>query len=183
MNRSIGLFFQEEAVMQPGPDFNPYAAPSERVDREVGAGFELNAGPLAPLGHRWLGAFLDNLFMVGSLLPGTLLFIFRSETNPELAFGLMVLLGLPFLVVQSWLISTTGQSIAKKLLKTKIVTVAGEPPGFVRGVLLRSWLIAALSSIPMVGGVVSLVDALMIFRTDRRTMHDHIAGTNVIQVL
>jgi hypothetical protein len=31
--------------------------------------------------------------------------------------------------------------------------------------------------------VVGLVDALMIFRTDRRTMHDHIAGTNVIQVL
>ena len=41
------------------------------------------------------------------------------------AVGLMALVGLPLFVIQSWLISTTGQSLAKKMLKTKIVTMAG----------------------------------------------------------
>lgn len=165
--------------MQPGPDFNPYAAPSEHVDREVSPGFEAT-GPLASRGVRFVGFVIDYVFTVGSLLPGTLMFI--SDPKSELALGVMVIGCLPFLVVQTWLISSTGQSIAKKLLKTKIVTMAGEPPGFVRGVLLRSWLPAALSAIPMLGSVVALTDVLMIFRQDQRTMHDHIAGTTVIQV-
>jgi hypothetical protein len=31
--------------------------------------------------------------------------------------------------------------------------------------------------------IVGLIDALLIFREDQRTLHDHMAGTNVIQVL
>jgi uncharacterized RDD family membrane protein YckC len=147
----------------------------------VSPAFDGALGPQASLGLRWLGAFLDNLFMVGSLVPGTLLFM--SDPNSELALALMAIGFLPILVVQSWLISSTGQSIAKKILKTKVVTMSGEPPGFVRGVLLRSWLLVALSAIPMVGSLVGLADALMIFRADRRTLHDHVAGTTVIQVL
>ena len=167
--------------MQPGPDFNPYAAPSEHVDRDASPGFATVAEPLASLGYRFLGFAVDYLLMLGAFLPGTLLFM--ADGHSELALPVMAITCLPFLVSQTWLIASTGQSIGKKLLKTKIVTVAGEPPGFVRGVLLRSWLPAALSAIPMVGSVVALTDALMIFRQDRRTLHDHIAGTNVIQVL
>lgn len=166
--------------MQPGPDFNPYAAPSEHVDREASPGVEAVAEPLASLGHRFLGFVVDYLLMVGAFLPGTLLFL--SEPHRELALPVMAITCLPFMVAQTWLISSTGQSIGKKLLKIKIVTMTGELPGFVRGVLLRSWLPAALSAIPMVGSVVALTDALMILRHDRRTMHDHIAGTTVIQV-
>jgi hypothetical protein len=35
----------------------------------------------------------------------------------------------------------------------------------------------------MLGGVIALTDALMILRHDRRTLHDQIAGTTVVQVL
>ena len=166
--------------MQPGPDFNPYAAPSEQVDREVAPGLRTVAEPLASLGHRFLAFAVDYLFMVGAFLPGTLLF--SADPQSELALAVMAITCLPFLVSQTWLISSTGQSIGKKLLKTKIVTMTGEPPGFVRGVLLRSWLPAALSALPLLGGVVALTDALFVLRHDRHTMHDHIAGTTVIQV-
>ena len=34
--------------------------------------------------------------------------------------------------------------------------------------------------VPFVGGLVSLVDALLIFRDDRRCLHDEIADTIVV---
>ena len=37
------------------------------------------------------------------------------------------------------------------------------------------------SMVPMLGGFASLVDALCIFREDRRCIHDLIAGTRVIE--
>ena len=37
-----------------------------------------------------------------------------------------------------------------------------------------------LTGIPMIGSLVSLVDILLIFAQDRRTLHDHIADTIVI---
>ena len=64
----------------------------------------------------------------------------------------------------------------------KIVKVDGAPVDFVSGVILRSWVVQVLSAIPMVGGLVGLIDALMIFGDEQRCLHDHIAGTVVIDV-
>jgi uncharacterized RDD family membrane protein YckC len=87
------------------------------------------------------------------------------------------------LAIYQWiLIATTGQTLAKKWLKMKIVKVDGTPVDFVSGVILRSWVVQALSAIPMVGGLVGLIDALMIFGAEQRCLHDHIAGTIVIDV-
>lgn len=168
--------------MQPGPDFNPYAAPSEQVDRQFHADYQAGVGPLATLGQRWWGAFLDNLLAGLFLLPGAGIG-FAINPDGDLAAVLMMLGLVPYFGIQAWLIASTGQSLAKKLIKTRIVTMNGDAPGFVRGVLLRSWLVGAMAFIPMVGSVIGLVDALMIFRSDRRMLHDHIAGTSVIQVL
>ncbi len=40
----------------------------------------------------------------------------------------------------------------------------------------------AASIVPFVGGLFALIDALFIFRKDHRCIHDHIAGTKVVQV-
>jgi uncharacterized RDD family membrane protein YckC len=84
------------------------------------------------------------------------------------------------LAFQAYLISTTGQSIAKRMVGLRIVRTDGSPVGFVRGVLLRSWVFGAGSVIPGVGRVLALVDALFIYRGDRRCLHDLLADTKVV---
>jgi uncharacterized RDD family membrane protein YckC len=60
-----------------------------------------------------------------------------------------------------------------------IVRDTGELPGFLRGVLLRVWLPAAVNQ---ACSLFSLVDALWIFGDERRCLHDLIAGTIVVEV-
>ena len=68
------------------------------------------------------------------------------------------------------------------MLGMKIVKTDGSDVNFVSGVILRSWVTGALSNIPFIGGIIGLVDALMIFGEEHRCLHDHIAGTKVISV-
>jgi uncharacterized RDD family membrane protein YckC len=179
--------------MQPGSDFNPYAAPADQADRSManmGGGYG-PSGPLATLGQRLGGSMLDTLFLMLACAPGALIGLMINSASPDraqdertLVWAGLAGVGLLILsIYQTVLVSTTGQSLAKKMLKTKIVKLDGSPVGFVHGVLLRSWVVAMLGAIPFVGSFIGIVDAALIFREDRRTLHDHIAGTNVIQVL
>jgi uncharacterized RDD family membrane protein YckC len=98
--------------------------------------------------------------------------------------GGMALLGVFGLAVYQWhLLSTTGQSLGKKWLKIRIVKVDGSPVDFGSAVLLRSWAFYALAgvgSLLVIGSVLPLIDALMIFADDRRCLRDHLAGTKVV---
>ncbi len=51
---------------------------------------------------------------------------------------------------------------------SKIVRLDGSPVGFVHGVMLRGWVVGALSNIPVLGalvGLVGLVNPLMMMTT------------------
>ena len=104
----------------------------------------------------------------------------ESERAARKQLLLFLLLFGGFQCVQYYLISTSGQSIGKKLLGIRIVTEEGRPVGFWDGVVKREWGIAALSSIPINGGFIGMYDTLSIFRADRRMLHDRIAGTVVV---
>ena len=56
--------------------------------------------------------------------------------------GVMGLMVLAFMGYQWYLISTTGQSLAKRWMGIKIVRIDGTPVNFVNGVILRSWVMA-----------------------------------------
>ena len=45
---------------------------------------------------------------------------------------------------------------------------------------LRYVLVMLVQAIPMIGQLLGLIDALFIFRGDRRCVHDLIAGTKVV---
>lgn len=111
------------------------------------------------------------------------------------ALAFIILLFVPALlamfIAQMVLLATRGQTIGKILLKIRVVdATTGEHPGWVRLVLLRTILNSLISSvlgaIPIVGGMFAfayfLTDSLLIFRDDRRTIHDHIARTRVDKV-
>lgn len=168
------------------PDpLNPYAAPQHQEPYQAPVRL---TGNLASLGQRFMGRFVDNL--VSAVVSVAALFIvgdgiqaFNTEDAAEqLSTSLLFYAyALPFNALQWWLIVSSGQSIGKKLANTRIVRDDGTPVGFASGVVLREWVTVAVGSIPVVGIVVSIVDAILIFiGHDRKTLHDRIAGTKVI---
>lgn len=79
----------------------------------------------------------------------------------------------------------TGQSIGKKMMGIKVVRSDGSKAGAGRIVWLRNGIgmgIALMGAVvPWIGGLYSLVDALMIFSESRRCLHDRLADTIVIK--
>lgn len=111
------------------------------------------------------------------VLPG----LRRSDAMVP-AIAVIVLLAAALFIYQAWLVSTTGQTIGKKLFRVRIVKVPDlSPGGFVSNFLLRTVAMWAIGFVPFLGTLVVLADALFIFREDRRCIHDHIAGTCVIK--
>ncbi|MBU0551875.1 RDD family protein [Myxococcota bacterium] len=136
----------------------------------------------APRGKRFGGAFLDGIFGLVAGLVGLFIFggVLGFDSEENLAFGFYILL-LPFSILQMFLIATRGQSLGKMVVGTRIVMVDGRDVGFLHGVVLRSWIVGALGFIPILGPIISFIDPLFIFGEDHRCMHDHIAGTRVVE--
>jgi uncharacterized RDD family membrane protein YckC len=98
--------------------------------------------------------------------------------------ALAIVMALSFFAVlgyQCYLLSTRGQTLGKKWLGIKILKLDGSPPGFPAAVALRVLVNGLIGLIPVVGGIYVLVDTLLIFRDDRRCIHDLIAGTRVVK--
>jgi uncharacterized RDD family membrane protein YckC len=164
---------------------NPYAAPQYQDDDR--APLRLT-GNLASLGQRFMGRLVDNLgsaavslvalFTIGD---GVRLFQMKDTADQLTATLVFFAYALPFNALQWWLVVTSGQSIGKKLANTRIVRDDNSPVGFASGVVLREWVMVALGSIPVVGTLVALVDGILIFvGHEKKTLHDRIAGTKVI---
>ena len=50
-------------------------------------------------------------------------------------------------------------------------------------VLLKRYLpMSAVSLIPILGGLLAIIDVLFIFRKDKRCVHDLIAGSKVVKI-
>ena len=93
-----------------------------------------------------------------------------------LGLGMLALAG-----YQIYLLTTQGQTIGKRKMGLRIVRVKDlSNGGFVTNVLLRGVVRAVIGVIPFLGAIFTIADPLCIFRADRRCLHDHIAGTCVI---
>jgi uncharacterized RDD family membrane protein YckC len=106
------------------------------------------------------------------------------------ALALFTALQLALLGLQIFLLTSRGQSLGKILLGVRVVRADdGEKPGFVRAWLLRELpsgtIQGLLQLLPIVGFFLRFAfvttNYLMIFREDRRCLHDFIAGTRVVR--
>jgi uncharacterized RDD family membrane protein YckC len=94
------------------------------------------------------------------------------------------------------LIATRGKSLGKIVVSTRIVDMAGRQVGFRQGFLVRTLLFVAIGALPGVlraGGLcpatwapvsgltvlITVVNFLMLFGSERRCLHDRVAGTYV----
>lgn len=89
-----------------------------------------------------------------------------------------------WLALNGVFLARSGQTIGKKLVGIQIVNVSdGKPAPLARLVIWRYLPMVLVSQIPYVGGVLGIVNVCFIFRQDRRCVHDHIAGTRVVEVV
>lgn len=132
---------------------------------------------LATRGQRFLAQAVDMSTMsVLALLIGPGHGLVPKSVALVLAAALIVLL-----LAQMWLLWTRGQTIGKIALGIRIVRVDTQANGgFVTNLLVRTLLNNVLISLPLVGLLYGLADALFIFRNDRRCLHDLLAKTCVI---
>lgn len=175
-------------VVQPAASaaINPYAPPSVDVSRVAEAG---TRAPLASLGQRLGAAMLDGLVAIVCVTP----IIFATalsetanasaNTTTAILYSLGALALLSLVVYNLVRLTQHGQTIGKKWVNIRIATFEDQSnPGFVKAVLLRGFVNGIIASIPVLGPIYSIVDICMIFREDRRCIHDLLAGTQVVQV-
>ena len=93
---------------------------------------------------------------------------------------LFIIAWVAFLIIQGYLLYKRGQTVGKILVNTKIVDLHGNIPNFGKLIFLRYFIFGLIGQIPFVGGLFGLADALFIFGEDKRCLHDHLAGTIVV---
>jgi uncharacterized RDD family membrane protein YckC len=158
-------------------DVDPYKPPEVRVaDRTP----ESEGPQLATRGARLLARLLDGtLYLVPMFVVGMLL----EALGRDLEDGSYLLIFLPPVVVfcvNLGLLAQMGQTIGKLVLGVRIVRIDGARAGVLRIFLLRMFIPSALGSFPIVGPIFGLVNVLLIFREDRRCVHDLFADTVVV---
>ena len=104
--------------------------------------------------------------------------------------GLGSVLILAYLIFQAVLMSKTGQSLGKRLMKIKVVNEDGDNPGFAGTVAMReivpNLVLTVVGMIPFLGIIAQLgfwiacLVMLFLVDRDRRTLQDMIAKTYVV---
>jgi uncharacterized RDD family membrane protein YckC len=161
---------------------NPYRPPEAEIVEPI------QYGQLAGRGERLLAVLLDTLIMLVIMLP--IMFVtgyWKTVTrghppdfSTQLLYGSIGLV--VFILVQSYPLNASGQTWGKRAMKIRIADMQGGKPAFSNLMLKRYLAIQVVGFVPWAGGIVAWVDALMIFRADRRCGHDFIAGTQVVKV-
>jgi uncharacterized RDD family membrane protein YckC len=143
---------------------NPYAPPKAVVEVAV----EAPPIELASRAARFGAAVVDSLILFGALLFGGII-------HPAAAVvGVLAVGGLNL-----WTLHRHRASLGKCSLGLRIVRSDGSEAEFWRIVLLRSLPVTVIGAIPYLG-LLTVVDALFIFGSARRCVHDYAADTVVV---
>ncbi|HIC35962.1 MAG TPA: RDD family protein [Gammaproteobacteria bacterium] len=147
------------------------------------------SGPeLAGRGRR-LGAYLIDSIIAGIVLAVVaylnLGISFADITRDPMTQQMPIAGSIGFLVIfmaiNSYLLVTKGQTLGKRMLGIRIVdAVSNGAATAVKLLGLRYVLVLLVMAIPMIGQALGLIDVLFIFRSDRRCVHDLLAGTKVV---
>ena len=159
---------------------NRFAPPGAAVDDIAADGPEL-----ASRGARFGAAFIDGMVALAIsaavMLPlyGTGYFRMMGTSKMSVAPGLVLYL-LLFYGLEGWFLYQRSQTIGKIALGLRIVRTDGSTATIGRTLGIRLVAFGALGFIPFVGSLAGLVDALFIFGSSRRCLHDLAADTIVV---
>jgi hypothetical protein len=134
------------------PDYNPYAAPTETPAYDFARPVDASDYILATLGQRFAGNMIDSLVLVVAIVCAAVPIGVLDGRSSGDSDTAMIVFGV----------------VAGLVLLTLIA--------------VQWFMISSRGLVPLLGNVYSLVDTLCIFKEDRRTLRDMVAGTRVIQV-
>ncbi len=170
------------------PPLNPYAAPTARVQEVVADDSLELAERVVRLGAYLLDAAVIAIpaILIAVLVPAMAGATSDGDTPGLGAGGTIVLTvfglyALGVVVLNLIWLHRHGQTIGKRLLKVRIVRTNGERCSLLRIIFARYVPVGLLGAIPFIGWLFSLADPLLIFREDRRCLHDLIADTMVVK--
>jgi uncharacterized RDD family membrane protein YckC len=132
----------------------------------------------AGAGKRFVGSVVDGiLFAVPAALAMFALAFGRQSALSfgESSLGVVFFISIGFLLYDALMTANGGQTLGKKLAGTKVVTVEGNDVS--SG---QAWARAGSRMVMQLTRVLGLVDALFVFSERRRTLHDRIARTVVV---
>ncbi len=105
--------------------------------------------------------------------------VFGNETTDEIIFAVIYIV--VFLLMNGVLMARYGQTLGKRLLGIAVVDYrTGSVIPFGRIVGLRFLPATIVSSLPVAGALLSLINVLFIFGEERRCIHDLLANTKVV---
>lgn len=165
------------------PPANPYAAPDSRV-ADIGHG---EAQVKSSRGVRLGAVLLDSLPIVVLAIVAAIALPATQRvggtgisTAGTVILAVMMLAIIAFAIYQLVQLHRSGQTFGKKVLGIRIVRNDGSRASLGRILGLRYFVPGILGSIPFIGYVFTLVDALFIFGDAKRCIHDLIADTIVV---
>jgi uncharacterized RDD family membrane protein YckC len=83
--------------------------------------------------------------------------------------------------LNGYFLSKDGQTIGKRIIGIKIVSIQRENVGLMKIYFLRYLITSIISQIPVIRSFFNLINILFIFGKERRCLHDRIAGTVVVK--
>ena len=87
-----------------------------------------------------------------------------------------------YLILNTWLLWRRGQTVGKLIMQIRIVSSRNEPAPLWKLLLLRAFYFLELYAIASPFLVLALLDQVLIFRQDRRCLHDIISDTQVVRL-
>ena len=166
-------------------DLDPYQTPESSLSdvvHEPTLRETIEGWPLASRWQRLAAALIDALLMgVAAMIFFVPLFIFSSAVRVE---GMADVLGtmvvsVAFLAMNSYWMAKDGQTLGKKALGIYMVNYETNRLVPLGDLILKRYLpFWALGLIPILGGIVNLVNVLFIFGLEKRCLHDLTAGTS-----
>ena len=142
-----------------------------------------DVSPIADPSSRLEAALLDGAV---ATLPGLVLMSLgaavRSPAVIHAGVWLAVVSIAVFLTIDLVLLARYGQTVGMRLAGLRIVRADGTRATLARILVLRSVLPRAIGLVPVLGWLFTIVDALCVFSSDRRTIHDHMADTIVVDL-
>ncbi len=153
------------------------------LDQEVARRDAKNQPELASRGERFAGAVIDLVIAMISVIP--LVIIAGDKMQQEPLTGMLMTIGWSvavMIVVHGYTLINYSQTVGKYFLNIRIEDMDRKPSTFFNILAARFLPITVLTMIPLIGFVIYLVDIFMIFRADKRCLHDLIAGTRVCRL-
>lgn len=162
---------QEQNIYAP-----PQSAPLESMEE----------GQLAGRGLRFAAVMIDGLISTAIMAPFMYLTGFwgraMSMSVSVMEMLLWAVAGLVlFMLLHGKLLKQYGQTIGKRMVGIRIVSAeSGEIIPLQKVMIARVLPVHIVANLPPPFNYLMMIDALMIFRQDRRCLHDILAGTRVV---